>query len=386
MGFNMVNYYDMPTPLVLVDLDRLEHNITKTAEMAEKNGKILWPMFKTSKSSFIAKLQVKAGADGFLCGTIDEAEVLVNHNLTKKIMIAYPVVDKVNLNRLIKLAEKDVRIILRIDNLDLAEHINEHLKKHELHFEYCVKVDVGDHRFGVKPERVGKFVKKLEKYSNLKFIGLATHQGNAYEASNPKEVEEIAKKTANLMEIAVKSLRKYGFEPEIIGAGATPTLRFDVESPVYTHLFPGNYIYYDRTQALVYGSASLDNCALTVLVTIISIPEHANGSIAMINAGSRFFDKRIHGHIRGYGQLVEYPKAILISISQEVSKLDITQERNIHVGEKVRVITNHSCFTNDGACFIIGHRGEHVEEIIPIDAKSEIRLEKVILNNLLLSS
>lgn len=381
----MISYYELPTPLVLVDLDRLERNIFRVADLAKMNDKILWPMFKTSKSTYIAKLQVRAGANGFLCGSLDEAEVLAEHNLTRNIMIAYPVADKANFIRLTRLMRRDVRVIVRIDSLDLANLLNKHLERNSLSLEYCVEVDVGDRRFGVNPEKVGRFVDELRRYSHLKFVGLATHQGNAYEATCPKEVEEIAFKSAELMDVAVRSLRHYGFEPEIIGAGATPTFRFDVNSDVYTHLFPGNYIYYDRIQALVYGSASINDCALTVLATVISIPDHAHGIYAMINAGSRFFDKRVRGGLKGYGQLVKYPQAFLVSVSQEVSKLDISCGEAISVGDRVRVIPNHSCFTNDGACFLIGHRSEYVREIIPIDAKSEIRLNKTLLEGFLIS-
>src|SRR5471030_3216953 len=56
-----------------------------------------------------------------------------------------------------------------------------------------------------------------------------------------------------------------------ISVGATPTLRFSAGQPGVTELRPGNYIYFDRTQVAL-GAAALDDCALTVMATVVSKP------------------------------------------------------------------------------------------------------------------
>jgi len=365
--------------MVLVDLDKLERNVYTIANKVRSKGKILWPMFKTTKSTFIARLQEKAGAEGFLCGSVAEAETLVNKGITNTVMLAYPTVDSGELDRIANLIERDVRVIIRIDNVRLASLIDRSFHSKGLKIEYCIKVDVGYQRLGVRPENVGSFAWKLRRFSSLEFTGIVTHQGNAYSARNPLEVRHIAKRSAELMEVTLKFLKRYGLEPEIVGAGSTPTLRFDIEEPIYTHLFPGNYVYYDRTQALVYGSAKIEDCALTVLATIISVPEHSSGNVAVINAGGRYFDKEIRGGLKGYGQLVEYPKVVVSRVSQEIALLDTSMEK-VEVGEKVNIITNHSCYTNNAVNILIGHRNRRVTNIIPIDAKEDIDIEKRLLS------
>jgi len=373
-----LNIYELPTPVVLVDLDRVERNVRVVANLARSYGKCLWPMFKTTKSSFIARLQRDVGSDGFLCSGVAEAEVLVSKGVTRTVMIAYPIADEWGLSRVARLIENGARVIVRIDNLRVAEFLSNGLRSRGFRIEYCVKVDVGYGRLGVKPEDVGLFVSKLSRFNNLEFVGIVTHQGQAYKARNPQEVEAVAKRSAELMELAVKSLRRYGFEPEIVGAGSTPTLRFDVREGIYTHLFPGNYVYYDRTQALVYGSASIDDCALTILATVTSIPQHSSGRIAIINAGSRYIERDVRGGLRGYGQLVEHPKVVVTRVSQEIAVLDISEE-GVEVGEKVRIIPNHSCYTNNAVNFIVGHRGGKVVGIIPLDAKEDRVIEEELI-------
>ena len=52
----------------------------------------------------------------------------------------------------------------------------------------------------------------------------------------------------------------------------------------------------------------------------------------------------------------------------------------VEVGEKVNIITNHSCYTNNAVNILIGHRNRRVTNIIPIDAKEDIDIEKRLLS------
>ena len=379
MVMRMVLIQELPTPLVIVDLDKLELNINEVAKEAKKSGKKLFPMVKTHKSVYIAKLQKKAGADGFLCSTIDEAEVLAESGLGETLMLAYPIADKENFSRVARLIEDGLRVILRVDNIDIAKFLDRELKERRLRAECTIKVDVGGHRYGIEPKRVGNFAKRVEKYHNLELVGLVTHPGQVYSAMNPNEVRIIAEQSTRRMETALDSLRRYNIEPEIIGTGSTPTFRFDVKEQIYTHLFPGNYVYYDRQQTLVFGSATLERCALTVFVTVTSIVERSRKRIGLINAGSTYFDKRGHEILAGFGQVVEYPKAVVFGLSQEVGKVDVSEEPNIKVGEKINIIPNHSCISNNAVSYIVGHRRGVVKRIISIDARDGSNLQRLLL-------
>lgn len=59
--------HELQTPAILLDLDKLEHNIQSWQALCNENGKELWPMIKTHKSTALAKMQLDAGATGFLC-------------------------------------------------------------------------------------------------------------------------------------------------------------------------------------------------------------------------------------------------------------------------------------------------------------------------------
>ena len=80
---------NLQTPAVILNLDSLEHNIKRYHAAAKAAGKEMWPMIKTHKSTTIAKMQLDAGATGFLCGNIEEADAV--SYMGAKVMLAYPV-------------------------------------------------------------------------------------------------------------------------------------------------------------------------------------------------------------------------------------------------------------------------------------------------------
>ena len=58
------------TPCLLVDIDRLESNIRKMADLARRNNVALRPHIKTHKSVEIARMQLAAGAQGITVAKI----------------------------------------------------------------------------------------------------------------------------------------------------------------------------------------------------------------------------------------------------------------------------------------------------------------------------
>ncbi|HEU5193828.1 MAG TPA: DSD1 family PLP-dependent enzyme, partial [Methylomirabilota bacterium] len=61
---------EIPTPALLLDLDRFERNLTRMANHVEKVGKSIRPHAKTHRCPEIAKLQIAAGALGVACAKL----------------------------------------------------------------------------------------------------------------------------------------------------------------------------------------------------------------------------------------------------------------------------------------------------------------------------
>jgi len=358
---------NLPTPMILVDQDILDHNINKYQTACDINKKQLWPMIKTHKSTSIAKMQLQAGAKGFLCGTLDECEILVNAGITD-IMYAYPVATQPSIDRIIELRRKS-NIILRIDGLEAAELVNDVAKKAELLVDYTIIVNSGLNRLGINPTRTAQFARAMESFESLRFRGISTHPGHVYAATESRDVLKYAMEEVEALKIAADLLRGEGFEVEIITTGSTPTFSHAVVDNNIDILHPGNYVFHDVMQ-MALGVATEGECALTILASVISNPEPG---IFIIDAGSKTLglDKGAHGSasIKGYGIVKRYPESEIVSLSEEVGKVSVGVNSELSVGDKIEIIPNHACVPANLTSRLITCRGEDVLGQIEIDMR-----------------
>ncbi|PKM86787.1 MAG: amino-acid racemase [Firmicutes bacterium HGW-Firmicutes-12] len=358
---------ELTTPSFLVDMDKLEQNIKEMGEVCKACGKQLWPMLKTHKSTSIAKMQNCYGAAGFLVGTIDEADKLVNMGY-KEIMLAYPIADNGNIDRIIQLSNK-AHFYLSFDGFEAAALWERKLCSENLTMDYLMIVDCGLHRFGVAPERAVGLAKQLDGYKHLCLKGISTHPGQVYGASCVEEVEKVGKEELEALTRAKTLLANAGYQVMITATGSTPTAKIEAQDKMITALRPGNYVFYDAIQVAL-GVVPEERCALTVLTTVIS---HPKPDLYIIDAGSKCFglDKGAHGIslTKGFGIIKGYPELVVESLSEEVGKIKVEKETELKVGDKIEVIPNHACASANMTSFLIGHRNGIVEKVISIDAR-----------------
>ena len=364
------------TPSFLVDLDILEENIRDMALLCRLEGKELWPMIKTHKSSAIAKLQQQAGAAGFLTSTLDEAEGLVNSGISE-IMLAYPVAGKENISKMIKMTDR-ANIILSLDGSDAAEQLNERLKATHKILDYLIIIDCGLHRFGVAPDQAVDLAYRLQDLACLQLRGIATHPGHVYGAASFVEVAAIAAEEAVAMQTARESLQNAGFNVGMVATGSTPTVRQIISTTEITAVRPGNYVFYDHIQVAL-GTVTEVRCAFTVLATILSRPQ---ADVLIIDAGSKCLglDKGAHGNalLKGFGLVKGHAELLITALSEEVGKIKICGPTSLNVGDKLQIIPNHACSAANMTDYLIGHRKEIIEAILDVDMRGGTRQKPAI--------
>lgn len=355
------------TPGILVDLDVVEHNLKKYAALAESCGKQIWPMTKTHKSSEFFLLQKQYGATGFLCGTIDECEKACELGLSP-VMYAYPVATMTSISRLLAIAFR-TRLILRMDSIEAAEIVNHAAREAGVVLDYTVIVDSGLHRFGIAPRETAGFVRKMEQYECLHFCGISSHPGHVYGSSSALEIPAYADQEADAVHVAYESLQEAGIQCEIVSSGSTPTFACNIRDSLLNIYHPGNYIFNDCIQ-LSTGTATEEECALTVLASVIA---HPRPDLFLCDAGAKCLglDMGAHGNasVVGHGRVIGHPEILVDSLSEEVGKLHITGETNLKIGDKIRIIPNHSCSSANLTDYYIGVRGEVIDHLIAVDVR-----------------
>lgn len=334
-----MDYRELSTPALTIDLDILERNIGKMAAYCREHGLGLRPHTKTHKTPEVARMQMESGAIGLTVAKVGEAEVMASAGLDE-ILIAYPIWGTEKLRRIAKLA-RERSILLSLDNEATAEGLSQAAGSAGATVGVLVEFDAGLHRCGMPPgPECLQLARKIEKMPGLKFRGLMTYPGNIWgtEEKREKEVKQVAEK----FEKALEPFRKARVDVEIVSGGSTPSARKSHELPGLTEIRPGTYAYNDMN-TYHQGVCGLEECAARVVTTVVST---AVSGRAMIDAGSKTLssDALGSGPATGHGYVVEAPDAALVKLNEEHGYLDVTRSSHrFHVGEVLTVIPNHVC-------------------------------------------
>jgi D-serine deaminase-like pyridoxal phosphate-dependent protein len=356
---------NLRTPKVLIEQSRVIANIERLQAAVTARGLRLRPHAKTHKSTRVARWQLDRGAVGICCAKLDEAKVFAENGI-ENIRLPYPL-NPSNAPLLLTLQDQS-RISFIVDHLGVAQQWSELMQRHRRIAEVLIKVDVGFHRCGIDPNapRVLDFIKSVNDLPGLKLLGLLSHAGHGYNAKSELEMESIARAESRILSSLAKIAHSNGIAISEISVGATPTLRYSLNEESITELRPGNYVYCDRTQVGL-GSASLDDCALTVLATIVSKPSENR---IILDCGSKTLSSdtaRGMGDPKGYG-LVFTDLAgtkpnyswIVERLSEEHAVVQLeSKSTKLEPGDKVRIIPNHSCVVSNlvnEVCLVDGEK------------------------------
>jgi D-serine deaminase-like pyridoxal phosphate-dependent protein len=348
-----VKITELRTPCVLVDHERVERNIDRMQTAADAHGIRLRPHAKTHKSPDLARVQLGRGAVGICCAKLGEAEVFAEAGIPD-IRLPYPL-NPVNADRVLRLLER-THVSFIVDHADVARGWSEVMRSAGREVDVLVKVDVGFHRCGIDPEApdAADFVTRVAESPGLRFRGLLSHAGHAYGASSESESAGFARAEAHLLTTLARQVADRGIPVEEISVGATPTARFSVQQAGITELRPGNYIYFDRTQVAL-GSATWDDCALTVLARVVGRPASDR---VILDCGSKTLTtdrSRGFANNSGYGAVftsLDEPIPVeglsIERLSEEHATVRVTSAPcHLTPGDLVRVLPNHACVVSN---------------------------------------
>ena len=324
----MTHFSELDTPAVLIDLDRAEANLRKAQDAADKAGIALRPHIKTHKLPYFARRQVELGAVGITVQKLGEAEVMADAGLTD-LLLTFNIIGAAKLRRL-KALHGRVTIRTVADSADTVAGLAETFTDPARPLGVFVECDTGMGRCGVQsPEAAVALARAIIAAPGLAFAGLMTYPaaGKYHEA-------------AQWLTNARTVFSAADIDLPAITTGGTPDIwHMDEAARVATEYRPGTYIYMDRSQVAA-GAATYDDCALTVLATVVSRPTENR---AIIDAGSKALTSDLLGLV-GHGHVVEYPDAKVTGLSEEHGTLDVSAcAHKPKIGDVIRIIPNHCC-------------------------------------------
>ena len=348
-------------------------NIDRVQRLASSAGMRLRPHAKTHKSPVVAKWQIERGAVGVCCAKVGEAEVFVDAGIAD-IRLPYPV-NPSNASRVLALMER-ASISIIVDRLDVARGWSDAMQAAGRTLDVLVKVDVGFHRCGIDPDADPlSFIQSATSMRGLRLRGLLSHAGHGYHAESEAALCDVAQREAETLASLRDRAQKSGISLEEISVGATPTLRFSARQRGITELRPGNYVYFDRTQVAL-GAAGLDDCALTVLATVVT----AHPGRIVLDSGSKTLTNDTARGITmapGYGAVLREDGSVDESLvverlSEEHATVRVVGETRLKPGDRVRILPYHSCTVSNLVDAVRLVEGDRVIDTLPVAARGRI--------------
>ena len=133
---------EIPTPALLLDLDRFERNVAKMAAWVKTAGKKLRPHSKTHKCPEIARRQIAAGAVGICCAKVGEAEVMAEAGI-RNILITTEVVGPEKIGRLLGVLERAPETLVVVDNPENVRELGQAMAGAGKVLNVLVDVEIG---------------------------------------------------------------------------------------------------------------------------------------------------------------------------------------------------------------------------------------------------
>ena len=352
------------TPALVVDLERMARNLDRAADYAASHGIALRPHIKTHKSPQLAREQVARGAVGLTCATPHEAEIMTE--ASTDLLVMYPPVGPRRAARLAQLG-RHATITVGLDSEAAARQLSDAARGAGSSVRVLVELDAGMRRVGVpsvtEAVALGRRVAALP---NLELAGVALYPGHI---RGP--VGEHGPQLQALGELVAEVRRAFerdGLPLRVVSAGSTPTIWETHRIGGVTEMRPGTYIFNDRTTAAI-GACTMDDCALTVLATVVSTAVQGQ---AVIDAGTKALGREpIRGVSgEGFGCLADDPSVVVTSMSEEHGILDLSGSAwRPAVGDQVRVVPNHVCIVVHLADVVYGVRDGAVVSSWPVAAR-----------------
>jgi D-serine deaminase-like pyridoxal phosphate-dependent protein len=315
------------------------------------------PHIKTHKLPQMAELQLQAGAIGITCQKVTEAEAMVaGSDRIKDVLITYNILGDAKMARLERLNDR-VSLSVVADSETVIDGLAGYFADKDKPLHVLVECNTGADRCGVgSPAEAAKLARRIEEAKGLVFGGLMTYP----------PVNGQAKVQAFMSE-AKQLIEADGITVPAITSGGTPSMMHADGAPVASEYRPGTYIYNDRS-LVSRGVAGWNECALTVLATVVSVPSENR---AIIDAGSKVLTSDLLG-LTGYGHVLGRDDIRIDQLSEEHGRLVTDGPIGLKVGEQLRIVPNHACVVTNMFDAVHIVEGDRLKDIWPVVARGHV--------------
>lgn len=348
---------DIETPVPIIDIGIVERNVTRWQQRCDAAGFANRPHIKTHKLAGLARYQMACGARGITVQKLGEAEAMADAGIAD-MLLTFNIVGSRKLDRLADLARRsDIQAVA--DNASVVDGLARAAAGAGRAITVLVECDTGMRRNGVQsPDLAADLARSIDASPGLRYGGLMTYP-------RPGTRSETRAFLSEARDLAARA----GLETVTVSTGGSPEMWSDEGLDIATEYRAGTYVYFDRGLA-TRGACNYEDCALTVLATIVSCPTPQR---AMIDAGSKALTSDLLG-LKGYGVVQDLNFALVYDINEEHGYLDTAALPNKpRVGDLVRITPNHVCPVTNLFDKVVFVRGNEVLGAVQVEARGCVR-------------
>ncbi len=352
---------ELDTPVLLVDLDRVERNVAEMAAFFRGHGVGWRPHTKGQKVPEIARMEIEAGALGITCAKLGEAEVMAEAGI-RDILIANQVVGRPKAKRLAALLDR-ADVMVAVDSIANGEELSAAAHARGKRLRVIVEVDNGMQRAGVPPgEPTVDLARQLSALPGLRFRGVMAWEAHCL-GRPMDERRHCCEEAVGALVDTARKCREAGLDAEIVSCGGTGTFRITAGIAGVTEIQAGGGIFND----VLYESWGVDHpLALTVMSTVTSRPTPRR---VITDAGRKAMSIDI-----ATPRPIGLEHVDTVKLSAEHGVVNLTQpDTTLKVGDKLEWIVGYgdtTVFLHDE---MVATREGRVEATWPVLARGKIK-------------
>jgi D-serine deaminase-like pyridoxal phosphate-dependent protein len=353
--------HDLPTPCLVLDLDRFESNLDKMSRFAGERGTALRPHAKTHKCVNIAQRQIEKGAIGICVATIAEAEIMARAGI-HGLLITGEMVGEPKISRLVRVISEAPDTMTVVDDAHNVEELQRAASSAGIRITVMIDLDIGQNRTGTLPgEPALRLAESIAHSKNLRLKGICAYAGHVAHVTGFEERRANSQR-ALAQAIATRDLLQHnGHKLEILSGSSTGTYNIDSYIEGMTEMQSGSYVFMDVEYRKIGGQGGPLYEDFAPALCVLSTVIHRSGKKAVVDAGLKAFSTD-----RPFGpEPAELRGATYEFAGDEHGRLNLN-DADVRLGEKLRFIIPHCDPTVNLYDRFFCVRGETVEEEWPI--------------------
>ncbi len=357
-------FYELDTPALCIDLEKMEANISRMAAWMTERGKAWRPHQKCHKTPAIAWKELDAGAIGVTCAKVSEAEVMAAAGI-RDILIANMIVGRKKWERVASLC-RHADPIVACDHFAQVEPLAAVCRERGVCCRVIIEVNVGLDRVGSRPGRdTLDLARGISQLEGVELAGIMGYEGHLLRIKDQDEKRRLIEEAMGVLCHCRDMFLNEDLNCEIVSAGGTGSYQITSDCEGITELQAGGGIFADPLYQEDMDVKGLET-AVTVLATVVSRPTLDR---AILDSGRKTINPDLMKPT-----VKNYPDAQVTHLSAEHCQLQLSgASQDLKIGDKIELYVPYSDFTTVLHDQFFGIRNGRLEIVWPILGRGKLQ-------------